>query len=212
MRAIIQQTVVDKGAAGFDVYYGWGRIDAGTALALAVAWVPFTPTPTSSPTVAPTATPTRPAYTMRGDAGGPTFTDSQKLTWQAEQAFVVGAWGYVGGTTASSSLAVAGTRDDLLFQKYRQGMAEFKFTVPNGAFQVRLRFAEFAATAAGQRVMQITLEGVTVESVLDLYATAGSAAALDRASTVVVSDGVLNIGFARAGGTLPPVVSAIEVQ
>jgi hypothetical protein len=91
-------------------------------------------------------------------------------------------------------------------------MTEFKFTVPNGSFQVRLRFAEFTATAAGQRLMQITLEGTPVESALDLYAVAGSATALDRTYTTVVSDGILNIGFAQAGGTLAPVVSAIEVQ
>jgi thermitase len=173
---------------------------------------PITPTPTATPTATPTVTPTRQAYTMRVDAGGPTFTDSQALVWQAEQLFTTGSWGYVGGTTGSSTTAVKDTVDDFLFQKYRQGMSEFKFTVPNGIFQVRLRFAEFAAASVGQRVMQITLEGTTVEDALDLYAVAGSAAALDRSYTVNVSDGILNIGFAQAGGTLAPVVSAIEVQ
>lgn len=175
---------------------------------------PVTPTPTWTPTVTPTptATPTRQAYFMWVDAGGPTFTDSLGTTWTAEQPFATASWGYVGGTTGSSATAVNGTVDDFLFQKYRQGMTEFKFTVPNGSFQVRLRFAEFTATAAGQRLMQITLEGTPVESALDLYAVAGSATALDRTYTTVVSDGILNIGFAQAGGTLAPVVSAIEVQ
>jgi len=175
---------------------------------------PVSPTPTATPTatVTPTATATRLAYILRVDAGGPTFTDSQGITWTADQLYTANAWGYVGGTTGSSATPVNGTADDFIFQKYRQGMSEYKFTVPNGGFQVRLRFAEFAATAPGQRVMQITLEGLLVESALDLYAVAGAATALDRTYTVIVSDGILNIGFAQAGGTLAPVVSAIEVQ
>ncbi len=91
-------------------------------------------------------------------------------------------------------------------------MSEFKFTVPNGLFQVQLRFAEFAATGAGQRVMQISLEGTVVENALDVYAVAGGATALDHNYTVTVSDGVLNIAFAQAGGSLAPMMSAIAVK
>ncbi len=175
---------------------------------------PSTPLPTATPTAttAPTATPTRPAYLLRTNAGGPTFTDSQGLTWTAEQLFAAGAWGYVDGAPASTTMPVNDTTDDFLYQKHRQGLSEFRFTVPNGLFEVELRFAEFVATGPGQRVMQITLEGVVVESGLDIYATVGSATALNRTYTVTVSDGVLNIGFAPVGGDLPTVISAIAVR
>jgi hypothetical protein len=167
-------------------------------------------TPTNTP--APTATPTRMAYTQRTDGGGPTFTSSTGITWQADQEYAVDAWGYVGGSSIISTSRVAGTTDSFLLQRAREGMSEYRFTVPDGAYAVQLRFAEFAATAAGERVMQITLEGAVVETALDVYAAAGSASALDRIYTVAVADGVLNIGFARNGGTLPPMVSAIEVK
>jgi hypothetical protein len=166
--------------------------------------------PTATP--APTATPVYAAYTQRVDGGGPTFTDSMGATWQADQSYAAGAWGYVGGTAKVNAVSVANSADPFIFQRYREGLSEYRFTVPNGAYTVRLRFAELAATAAGQRVMQISFEGAVVESALDVYAAAGSARALERTYTVTVTDGVLNIGFAKNGGSLPPMVSAIAVN
>ncbi len=188
---------------------GAGIVPTPTAVS-----VPSTPLPTATPTATPTPTaiPTRPAYLLRANAGGPTFTDSQGRTWTAEQPFAVGSWGYVDGTPASVTTPVGATKDDFLYQRYREGVSEFRFTVPNGLFEVELRFAEFVATGPGQRVMQITLEGDVVESGLDIYAVAGSATALSRTYPVLVSDGVLNIGFAQAGGTLPAAIAAIAVQ
>jgi len=111
-----------------------------------------------------------------------------------------------------NAVSVANSADPFIFQRYREGLSEYRFTVPNGAYTVRLRFAELAATAAGQRVMQVSFEGAVVESALDVYAAAGSARALERTYTVTVTDGVLNIGFAKNGGSLPPMVSAIAVN
>ena len=186
--------------------------------------VPPTPTPTFTPTITPggptltpTNTPTPTAtpvpYTMRVNVGGPPsplFKDSLGQEWQADQNSVTSPWGYVGGTAKASTTAVNGTVDDLLYQQYRESLTEYKFTVPNGQYNVQLRFAEFAATAAGKRVMKITLEGAVVESALDVYALAGKATALNRSYTVIVSDGVLNIGFVKVTGN--PMVSAIEVK
>ncbi len=166
--------------------------------------------PTVTPT--PTATAVRGAYAQRVDSGGPTFTDSAGVTWQADQAYTLGGWGYVDGVAVASSGAVAGAGDPFLFQRYREGMSEYRFSVPNGLYTVRLRFAELAATKKGQRVMRISLEGAEVESALDVFAVAGRATALERVYTVTVSDGVLNISFAQAGGTLPPMVATICVE
>ncbi len=143
-------------------------------------------------------------------AGALLDPDSLGQKWQADQAFGTGSWGYVGGTAKSSTTAVNGTVDDLLYQKYREGMTEYKSTVPNGQYNVQLRFAEFTQTRAGRRVMKITLEGGVVESALDVYAVAGKATALNRTYTVTVNDGVLNIGFVIVTGS--PMVSAIEVK
>jgi len=252
VRAIIQQTAVDKGAAGFDIYYGWGRIDAGAAMTLATTWIPYTPTPTATatatpsatptatptntptptstntptatptntptptatntPTPTPTATPTAVPYLKRVNAGGASFTDSLGQVWDPDQAYATGGWGYVSGTAKSSTTAVNGTVDDLLYQKYREGMTSYQFTVPNGTYEVTLKFAELAATATGKRVMKITIEGAVVESALDVYKVAGAATAYDKTYLVTVTDGVLTISFAKNGGTLSPMVSALQVK
>ncbi|MGC8780124.1 MAG: malectin domain-containing carbohydrate-binding protein, partial [Anaerolineae bacterium] len=177
-----------------------------------------TPQPTATPTTAPTATPTTAptatpvTYIQRANSGGPTYTDSQGMSWAADKAFTSGSWGYVGGSAKSSTMAVAGTTDDFLFQKYREGMSEYRFTVPNGTYQVELSFVEFAANKAGDRVMRITLEGATVENALDVYAVVGKGTLLQRSYTVTVSDGVLNIGFAKNGGSKAPMISAVLVR
>ena len=147
---------------------------------------------------------------MRVNAAGALFTDGGGQVWQADRAFATGSWGYVGGRAKSSTTAVNGTVDDLLYQKYRESMTEYRFTVPNGPHEVQLRFAEFAQLGVGKRIMKITIEGAIVESALDVYALSGKATALDRTYTATVNDGVLNIGFATVAGS--PMVSAVQVR
>ena len=148
----------------------------------------------------------------RFNSGSTTFTDSLAQVWTSDTMYATGGSGYVVGSTAKSTTAVANTVDDTLFQKYRTAMTAYKFTVPNGTYNVRLRFAEFSA-ATGARAMKITMEGSIVENALDVRALVGLAYALDRTYTVTVSDGLLEVGFAKAtGATLDPVISAIEVK
>ncbi|WP_423225167.1 S8 family serine peptidase [Candidatus Amarolinea aalborgensis] len=264
VRALMRQTAADKGTPGFDIYYGYGRIDVGAAMAAAASWVPYTPTPTvtptplvtntptptptatntptptptatNTPTPTPTATPTKtptpaatatvtptptktptptptiPPYLQRVNSGGTAvFTDSQARLWAIDKAFVTGSWGYTGGTAKSSTKAVGNTTDDALYQKYRESPGEYKFTVPNGNYEVTLRFADFTATSATSRIMRITIEGVIVENTLNIWSLVGQYNALDRVYQTSVSDGVLNIMFVQNGGSNVPMVNAVGV-
>ena len=107
---------------------------------------------------------------------------------------------------------MAGTTDDGLYQKWRDAPGEYRFTVPNGNYEVTLKFAEFATTKSTARIMRITLETTIVENALSVYGLVGKAVALDKVYTIAVSDGVLNIAFAKNGGTLNPMVSAVQVR
>jgi hypothetical protein len=190
--------------------------------AIAVTWyIPptvtptptITPTPTKTPT--PSPTPTSPlAQPLRVNSGGAAYTDTGGLVWAADQVFTTGSWGYTNtsSTAKSTTTAVAGTNDDPLYQKWRDNPTEYRFTVPNGWYQVQLRFAEFEVNKSGDRKMQITMEGVVKETALDVYATVGKAVALNKNYTVTVTDGVLNIAFAKNGGTKNPMIAAIEVR
>ena len=48
----------------------------------------------------------------------------------------------------SSTTVVNLTDDDALYQKRRDSLSEYRFAVPNGIYQVTLRFAEFDVTKA----------------------------------------------------------------
>ncbi len=250
LRAIIQGSAADLGTPGIDPFFGAGRINAGTALATAQAWVALTPTPTPSNTPTPTSTPTDTAtptptgtntltptptptatetptatatptatpvpYLQRVNTGSTTaFTDSSSVVWAADRVFAIGSWGYTntGSTAKSSTKAVNNTTDDTLYRKWRDNPTEYKFTVPNGTYDVKLRWAEMETTSTGKRVMKVTLESTIVESALDVRAKAGAAyTAYDKTYQVTIMDGVLNIAFAKVSGSFNPMIAAIEVR
>lgn len=215
-RAIIQQSAVDLGAPGLDPYFGAGRIDVGAALVLSQNWTRFTPTP--GPTATPTATPpptATPGYVQRVNAGGVVYTDRLLQSWAADKAYATGSWGYTGGSAKSSTSAIAGTDDDFLYQQYREGVQEYRFTLPPGTYDVVLKFAEFGVTSTTSRLLTVNFESGARTDTFSVYALAGAKAkAVDRTYyTIPVNDGVLNIAFARAAGAnKDPDVSAIEVK
>ena len=168
--------------------------------------------PTATPTPLATATPTSTPYTQRANNGGAAFADGQGQAWAADKAFTSGSWGYTAGSAKSTTTAVAGTTDDALYQKWRSAPGEYRFTVANGAYEVTLRFAEFEATRSSSRVMKITIEGVVVENTLNVNSLVGNAVALDKVYQATVTDGVLNIAFAKNGGKLNPMAAAIQIR
>ncbi len=216
LKAIIQQSARDLGTPGPDPYYGAGRVDAGAAMTLAHTWVQYTPTPTPTATATPTPLPTPTLeYVQRVNAGGTVYTDKFFQTWATDKAFATGSWGYSTGTASSSSSAVAGTDDDFLYQKYRELVGEYKFTVPNGKYDVQLKLAEFNTKAtATSRNMTVTFEAGTLTDTFSVFALAGKATALDKFYySIPVTDGVLNIAFSKAAGaSMNPDISAIEVK
>lgn len=72
IETILEVTAEDLGDAGYDHFYGWGRIDAGRALQHS----PGTTTPGPTPTLGATATPTVPR---------PTATPSANFVLQVEE-------------------------------------------------------------------------------------------------------------------------------
>jgi hypothetical protein len=151
-----------------------------------------TPTPTSTPTLTPF--PCGATVLRRVNSGGTAYTDGGGRLWEADQTFYGGGWGAVGGTADSAANPIAGTTDDLLYQTERWGSpVEYRFTVPNGTYQVRLLFAEVYWTAAGARVFDISLEGALAVDDLDIWALVGKDRPTELTRTVTVSDGVLNI-------------------
>jgi hypothetical protein len=150
-----------------------------------------------------------PFATIRVAAGQTSaVTDGQGQSWSADT-------GYTGGTAAleSTPVSIANTNSPALYNGQRYGNPSFTygFTVPNGTYTVTLKFAELYVTGAGQRLFDIVLDGTTVESAFDIYATAGAMnTAVDRSYPVTVSNGQITIAFNQ--GTIQfPKVDAIQI-
>jgi hypothetical protein len=107
--------------------------------------------------------------------------------------------------------AIDSTTDDPLYQSERWGMTAYRFTVPNGLYQVVLKFAEIYQWATvGSRVFDVKIEGKAALTSFDIMAaTGGRYKALDYETTATVQDGVLDIEFVRRTGN--PKISAIAV-
>ena len=149
----------------------------------------------SAPTVLP----------IRVNCGGPQYKDVNGYLWSAD-------YGYSSGSTSASTTAsISGTTDPTLYQTYRwqSGTLQYQFSVPNGTHTINLRFAETVYSAVGQRKFNIALNGQTVRSNLDIYATAGANKALKLTFSVPVTNGQVLIQL--VGVVQVPTITSIEI-
>jgi hypothetical protein len=143
---------------------------------------------------------------VRINAGGGPYADSSGNAWSGDTAFVNGA-------TFGASAPISNTPDPVLYQteRYAEGTTlEYKFAVPNGSYNVTLKFAEIFFTSPGQRVFSIVINGATVLANLDIYAAAGgSNIAYNQTFAVSVTSNVIDIQFVPV--IQNPKVSAIQI-
>ncbi len=107
------------------------------------------------------------------------------------------------------------------FRFSRSQQMSYEIPVPDGEYTVNLYFAElwFGATGGGSggvgnRVFDVTIEGILTEDNLDIVAEVGADAMLVKSHTVTVTGGILNIDFDSrdvVGGERHPVINAIEI-
>ncbi len=190
-----------------------------TALPTGTPTATATAAPTATRTAVPSGTPTTTCglqAVARINAGSTTaYTDSSGALWSADQKYQAGInqWGYTGsGFTYATSAAINGTPDPVLYQTERwwEGNGGYRFEVPNGQYQVLLRFAEiYPYVSKGSRVFSVKVEGVTVLSHLDLVASVGRNRAWDVQVETQVNDGILAIDFVDEQGA--PVINALAV-
>ncbi len=79
------------------------------------------------------------------------------------------------------------------------GATAFTFSIPvtNGAYEVRLYFAELTKNAVNQRTFDVQLEGATVLSNYDIFAEVGQNVATMEAFPVTISDGAVSFAFIK---------------
>ena len=147
-----------------------------------------------------------PAYLTAIDAGADgaaPFVDRAGDTWTSDRTWADGSYGRVGDAgVQKTTRTVTGTEEQSLLRTARLGASEYRFDgVPNGVYQVELRFAELSGTKPGRRVFDVTAEGTEKVSNVDVaLETGGSYTSLTKTFTVKVTDGRLDLGLTSVTG------------
>ncbi len=146
---------------------------------------------------------------------------AQNPSTKLSKSFVADAF-FSGGSTFSTTNAINTSQitgtvpPQAVLQTERFG--EFTYTIPGftagRAATVTLYFEESFWTAAGQRRFNVAINGATVLSAFDIFATAGGAnRAIARTfNTTANGSGQVVIQFTRAGGPDNPKISGITVS
>ncbi len=149
-------------------------------------------------------------------AGGPAESNANggDYSFVADEDFSGGGDNAVTSATINLTQPGVNTAPMGVYQHARAGI--FTYTIPGltsgTSYSVLLHFAETYLTAAGDRVFNVAINGTTVLTNFDIYATVGVNAALVEEFTATAnSSGEIVIAFTD-GTANQPVVSGIEVR
>jgi len=122
-------------------------------------------------------------------------------------------YGYLDGHVfyLPDNLDVKNTEADSIYINPREQLVEYKVRVPNGNYQMTLKFIEPTFTSPNQRVFDVVAEKVLVATNIDIFARAGINSAYDLTlPNIQVSDGTLDLHFSNRIGH--SILSAIIIE
>ncbi|WP_226345330.1 malectin domain-containing carbohydrate-binding protein [Agilicoccus flavus] len=118
-------------------------------------------------------------------------TDSAGNSYSARTGFTGGEY----YPTYSSSTDIKNTADDAVYRPEMVRMSAWSAPVSSGTYDVTLKMRESWWSAVGQRVFDVTAEGRTALTDVDIFKAVGKQTAYDRTFRVGVTDGRLDLGF-----------------
>jgi beta-galactosidase len=130
-----------------------------------------------------------PHFTLAMTMSPCAYLDSSGVAWEAARAWQPGSWGTVGGRPQTSHHRIFGTSEDALFQSSLEGVEELRMDVPDGEYELELRFAETQERRPGERTLDVRANRVVVADGLDLAGTAGAFVAVTRVVRIHAADG-----------------------
>jgi beta-galactosidase len=100
--------------------------------------------------------------------------------------------------------------DERLYDSFREGEFSYQVPLPNGRYQVLLKFEEPAVSAPGERVFDVTANNVMQLQQFDIVkAAGGTLKAVDRMFDADVDNGILVLAFRPQRGKA--LVSALSI-
>jgi beta-galactosidase len=106
---------------------------------------------------------------------------------------------------------VLNTTEDPVYQTMQQGLAGYRFDVPDGDYEIELRFVEYEVAKPGQRVFSLAVNGESWIRDLDLAKEYGGMQPVVLRSSARASGGEgVRVDFTAVVGR--PVLSAIRVR
>ena len=161
------------------------------------------------------------------------FDPLTKEVWVHDQAYQPGEWGYVGGNVYQKNKSkfqgtatnILQTNNDPLYQTMREGLTQYRFDVPKGAYRVTLLFTEPNLKASEQliynlsdagkeelpdmRVFSVFANGKKVFDKLNLARQYGAVNAVKISFKTNVEDGLV-IGFEEEAGKA--LLSGVKIE
>jgi fibronectin type 3 domain-containing protein len=132
-------------------------------------------------------------------------------SFQADTGFTGGATYHM--TAAIDTTGVTNAAPPAVYQNERYGNFSYKATglTPGASYTVRLHFAEIYFTSAGQRIFNVTINGVQVLTNFDIFAltSAKNKALVETFTAIADATGAITIGFTSVKNNAK--VSGIEI-
>jgi beta-glucanase (GH16 family) len=143
------------------------------------------------------------SWVTRISAGPSAFVDAAGHRWQSDT-------GYLGGQSSVTGARIEGTSSPTIYQHERWGMPAYTLPVPgSGTYAITLYLAETWYSRPGERVFDVSAEGVVRASDIDIIEAVGRNHAHHVIFTAAVTDGQLDLGFTSKVGQAK--VNGIEV-
>ncbi len=144
-----------------------------------------------------------PAFSLLINSAGNSYSGGGQ-NWVADQNFN-------GGSGFSTSSAINGTTNDVVYQSERYGNFSYAIPVSSGTYTVKLHFAEIFFTSSNSRIFNVNIEnGKGSLTNYDIYAEAGSNTMIVKSFPgIAVTDGTLNISFTSVKDNAK--ISGIEI-
>lgn len=113
-------------------------------------------------------------------------------------------------TAAAEQVSVLAD-DSRLYDSFREGSFRYRVPLPRGRYRVQLMFTEPKANAAGERLFDVSANGVAMISNFDVFAAAGGKLkGVDRSFETTVDEGILELAFRSIRGDA--LVSALSIM